>query len=45
VLDYQEAVAVLFQDGHKLEGCEGAADIQLGEIAVKPAEDAGVVCS
>ncbi len=27
---------VLFQDGHELEDCEGAAHIQLRDVAVQP---------
>ena len=36
---------VLLQDGHELEECEGAAYIQLGDVAVQPIEDAGVVAA
>jgi len=43
MLDDQEAVAVLIQDGHELEGGEGPADLQLGDVAIQPAENAGVV--
>jgi hypothetical protein len=35
VLHDQEAVVVLLQDGHELEGIEGTAYIQLGEVAVQ----------
>ena len=45
VLDDQEAVVVFLQDGHELVDGEGAAHIQLGDIAVQPAEDAGVVAA
>ena len=45
MLHDQEAVVVLFQDGHELIDCEGAAHIQHGDISVKPAEDAGVVAA
>ena len=37
VLDDQEAVVVLLQDGHELEDCEGAAHFQLREVAVQSA--------
>ena len=43
VLNDQEAVAVLIQDGHELEDGEGPADLQLGDVAIQPAENAGVV--
>ena len=36
---------VLLQDGHELEGCEGAAHFQFCEIAVQSIEDAGVVAA
>ena len=39
----QQAVVAILQDGHELEDGEGPADLQLGEVAVQPAEDAGVV--
>jgi len=45
VLDDQEAVVVLLQDGHELEGGKGSAHIQLGEVAIQAAEDAGVVAA
>ena len=45
MLHDQEAVVVLLQDGHELEDCEGAADLQLREVAIQPAEDAGVVAA
>jgi len=45
MLHDQEAVVVLFQDGHELEGGKGAANLQPREIAVQAAEDAGVVAS
>ncbi len=41
----QEAVVVLLQDGHKLKGGKGAAHVQLGDVPVQPAEDAGVVAA
>jgi len=40
MLHDQEAVVVLFQDGHKLEDGKGAAHFQIGEVAIKPTEDA-----
>lgn len=45
MLHDQEAVVVLFQDGHEPEDGEGAAHFQLREVAVQPAEDAGVVAT
>jgi hypothetical protein len=45
MLHDQEAVVVLLQDGHELEDCEGAAHIQLREVTIQPAEDAGVVAT
>jgi len=33
------------QDGHELEDCEGAADLELCEVAIQPAEDARVVAT
>jgi len=45
VLHDQEAVVVLLQYGHELEGGEGPAHIQLGDVPVQPAEDAGVVAA
>ncbi len=44
MLHDQEAVAVLLQDGHELEGCEGSAHIR-GKPAIQPAEDAGIVAA
>jgi len=41
----QEAVVVLLQYGHELEGGEGSAHFQLGDVPVQPAEDAGVVAA
>ena len=41
----QEAVVVLLQYGHKLKGGEGPAHVQLGDVPVQPAEDAGVVAA
>ena len=43
MLHYQKTMVILLQDGHKLEDCEGPADLQLGEVTIQPAEDAGVV--
>ena len=43
VLHDQEAVVVLFQYGHELKGGEGPAHVQLGDVPVQAAEDAGVV--
>jgi len=37
MLHDQEAVVVLFKDGHELDDSEGAAHIQFREVAVKPA--------
>jgi len=45
VLDDQEAVVVLLQDGHELEDSEGAAHFYLRDVAVQPIEDAGVVAT
>jgi hypothetical protein len=45
VLHDQEVVVVLLQDGHELEGGKGPANLQLGEIAIQAAEDAGVVAT
>jgi len=45
MLHDQEAVMVLLQDGHELGGCEGAAHLQLRDVAVQAAEDAGVVAA
>jgi len=45
VLYDQEAVVVLLQYGHELEGGKGPPHIQLGDVAVQPAEDAGVVAA
>jgi len=45
VLHDQKAVVVLLQYGHELEGGEGSAHVQLGDIPVQPAEDAGVVAA
>ena len=43
MLDDQEAVMVLLQNGHELEAGESPPYIQLGDIAVQAAEDARVV--
>ena len=45
MLHDQEAVAVLLQDGHELKGGKGAADLQLCDVSVQSAEDAGVVAA
>jgi len=45
MLNDQEAVVVLLQHGHELEGGEGPAHFQLGDVPVQPAEDAGVVAA
>ena len=45
MLHDQEAVVVLLRDGHELEDSEGAAHFQIGEVAIQPAEDAGVVAT
>ena len=45
VLNDQEAVAVLLRDGHELERGKGAADLQLHDVAVQVAEDAGAVAT
>ena len=45
MLHDQEAVVVLLQNGHELKGSEGPAHIQLGDVPVQPAEDAGVVAA
>jgi hypothetical protein len=45
VLHDHEAVVVLLQDGHELEGGKGAADLQRCDVAVQAAEDAGVVAA
>ena len=44
VLHDQKAMVVL-PDGHELEDCESAAHLQLGEVAIQPAEDAKVVAA
>jgi len=38
-------MVVLLQDGHELEGCEGAAHLKLRDVAVKAAEDARVIAA
>ena len=45
MLHDQKAVVVLLQYGHELEGGEGSAHVQLGDVPVQPAEDAGVVAA
>lgn len=43
MLNDQKTMVVLLQDGHQLEYSEGPADLQLGDFAVQPTEDARVV--
>lgn len=38
MLHDQEAVVVLLQNGHELEGGEGPAHVKLGDVPVQPAE-------
>jgi len=38
-------MVVLLLVGHELEDCEGPAHFQLGEVAIRPTEDAGVVAA
>ena len=38
-------MVVLLQDGHELEGCEGSAHFQLREVAIKTAQDTGIVAA
>jgi hypothetical protein len=45
MLHDQQAVVVLLQDSHELEDGKGAAYFQISEVAVQPAEDAGVVAA
>jgi len=45
VLHDQEAVVVLLQYGHELERGEGPAHVQLGDVPVQAAENAGVVAA
>ncbi len=45
MLHDQEAMVVLLQDGHELEGRKGPPDLQLGEPAIQPTEDARVVAA
>jgi len=45
VLHDEEAVVVLLQNGHELEEGVGPAYIQLGYVAIQPAEDARVVAA
>ena len=45
VLHGQEAVVVLLQNGHELEEGVGPANVQLGDIPVQAAEDAGLVAA
>jgi hypothetical protein len=41
----QKAMMVFLQDGHKLEGCECSADVQVSEIAIQASEDAGMIAA
>jgi hypothetical protein len=43
VLDDDQGVAGLFQNGHELKNCEGPADLQILETAVQSAHDRGVI--
>ena len=43
MLDDDQVVAGLFQNGHELECCESPADIQVLKSAVQPAEDRGII--
>jgi len=45
MLHDQEGVVILLQYGHKLEAGESSAHIQLGDVAIQAAEDAGVVAA
>ena len=45
MLHDEDAVMVLLQYGHELEGGEGPPHIQLGDVPVQPAEDAGVIAA
>jgi hypothetical protein len=38
-------MVVLLQDGHELDGGEGPADLQLGEVPIQLAEDARVIAA
>ena len=43
MLDDDQAVASLFEDGHELEGSEASSDLQLREPSMEPTEGARVV--
>ena len=43
MLDNDQAVVSLFEDGHELEGGEATSDFQFGESTMHPAENARVV--
>jgi hypothetical protein len=43
VLDDDQGVAGLFKNGHELKGCEGSADIKFLGLAVKSAQNGGLV--
>jgi len=43
MLDDNQGMARFFQHGHELEHSECSTDIQVCELAVKFAEDAGIV--
>ncbi len=45
VFQDEEAVMVLFQNGHKLEAGKGPTHIHLSDIAVQTAEDAGIIAA
>ena len=45
MLHDEEAVVVLLQNSHELKGGKGPAHVQLGDVPVQPAEDAGVVAA
>ena len=45
VLYDDQGVTGLFKKGHELKDCEGPADLQVLELAVHPAQDAGVVAA
>ena len=36
---------VLLQDGHELKGCKDPPNLQLGELAIKAAEDSRVIAT
>ncbi len=45
MLDNDKGMTCLFEDGHQLECCKCPADLQICELAVELAEDAGVVAT